>query len=322
MNRSVHARLAQLTLGGDFLVISMTCAAALLACGGSSDEPGDGAGGSDAADAVDSGDGVSGTEIELLGIPAGRFTMGSPDDEPGRDDEEVQHEVTLTRTFLLSRTEVTQGQWESVMNTNPSLLDTPSLPMGDVNWWDTLEYTNRLSVSEGLVACYTLTGCTGTPGWNFSCTGVSVNAADGNPLLCAGYRLPTESEWEYAYRAGTTTAFYNGGITDTDCDDPNLDQIGWYCGNGSRREVVGLSLPNAWGLYDMAGNVFEWCWDWYGTYPGAVSDPLGPTTGSFRVFRGGSFFIDASFARAAFRGFIAPSVRGSSFGFRLARTAP
>jgi formylglycine-generating enzyme required for sulfatase activity len=248
--------------------------------------------------------------------------MGSPSGELGRSTDETQHAVTLTRAYLLSRTEVTQGQWESVMNTDPSLLDNPNLPVVDVTWWDALEYANRVSASEGLAACYSLTGCTGTPGSGFSCTGVTVTASGGNPLLCAGYRLPTESEWEYAYRAGTTTAFYNGGITDPDCDDPKLDEIGWYCGNSSGAAVVGQKLPNAWGLYDMAGNVWEWCWDWYGTYPGAVSDPPGPPTGSNRVLRGGSFSNAASLARAARRDFDVPSNRFSDLGFRLARTAP
>jgi formylglycine-generating enzyme required for sulfatase activity len=150
-----------------------------------------------------------------------------------------------------------------------------------------------------------------------------VNAAGQNPYNCVGYRLPTESEWEYAYRAGTTTAFYNGEITDDDCADPNLDQIGWYCGNSDVQvHSVGEKESNAWGLYDMAGNVWEWCWDGYVPYLGAVSDPLGPATGSDRVIRGGSFGNGASDARAADRDFLGPSSRIGSLGFRLARTAP
>jgi formylglycine-generating enzyme required for sulfatase activity len=214
--------------------------------------------------------------------------------------------------------------WQDLMNTDPRLSEQPNLPMGS-SWWDALEYANTLSLAQGLPACYTLSGCTGIPGSTFTCTNWAVNNPSNNPLLCTGYRLPTESEWEYAYRAGTTTAFYNGDITQTGSTplDLNLDAIGWYSGNaGSSRKNVGIKLPNAWGLYDMAGNVFEWCWDFYGTYPGAVSDPLGPTTGSFGVLRGGSFFNFASNARAAYRFSNRPSVRDSSYGFRLARTAP
>jgi formylglycine-generating enzyme required for sulfatase activity len=259
----------------------------------------------------------------MLAIPAGTFAMGSPSGELGRDSDETQRAVVLTRAFLMSRTEITQGDWQAVMNTDVSLLNAPNLPMVNVNWWDAVEYANRLSERSGLAPCYTLSGCTGTPGSSFRCTGIAVNAAEGNPLACAGYRLPTESEWEYAYRAGTTSAFYNGGITDTGCNDPNLDQIGWYCGNSTdQRQVVGQKLPNAYGLYDMAGNVWEWCWDWYGTYPGAVSDPLVPGTGSFRVARGGSFNYDASNARAATRLSLDPSERFGPLGFRLVRTAP
>jgi formylglycine-generating enzyme required for sulfatase activity len=270
--------------------------------------------------------------LELVRIASGNFQMGSPTGELGRQSDEVRHSVVITRDFLMSTTEITQGMWQDLMNTNPTLSEQPNLPMGNVNWWDALEFANTLSLAQGLPACYTLSGCTGIPGSTFDCANWAVNNPSNNPLLCTGYRLPTESEWEYAYRAGTTTAFYNGDITQTESTplDLNLNAIGWYGGNsaGSPKNV-GIKLPNAWGLYDMAGNVFEWCWDWYGTYPGAVSDPLGPATGSGRVLRGGSFSGDGVVvvsatpaARAAYRLGWDPSFRYTDFGFRLARTAP
>jgi formylglycine-generating enzyme required for sulfatase activity len=263
--------------------------------------------------------------LEFVRIANGSYTRGSPLNEPDRFSDETQHSVVITRPFLLQVTEVTQAQWQLYMNTDPRLDEAPNRPMANVNWWDAIEFANTVSLAQGLPACYTLSGCTGIPGSTFQCTNWAVNNPTNNPLLCTGYRLPTEGEWEYAYRAGTTTAFYNGAITHTGSTplDLNLDAIGWYSGNsGDRTQNVARKLPNAWGLYDMAGNVWEWCSDWYGTYPGAVSDPLGPATGSRRVVRGGSFIYGASLARAAYRGFDAPSYRDSFYGFRLSRTAP
>jgi formylglycine-generating enzyme required for sulfatase activity len=136
------------------------------------------------------------------------------------------------------------------------------------------------------------------------------------------YRLPTEAEWEYAARAGSTTAFANGGISVLECSyDPNLDAMGWYCGNsGSKTHPAAQKLPNAWGLYDMHGNVWEWCQDWYGIYPsGAVLDPTGPSSGANRVIRGGSWYHYARSCRSAFRGSFSPGDRRYLLGFRLAR---
>ncbi len=267
--------------------------------------------------------------LEFVRIPAGTFQMGSPTGELGRNTDEVRHSVTITRDFLMSTTEITQSMWQDLMNSDPALSEQPNLPMVNVNWWDALEFANALSLAQGLPACYTLSGCTGVIGSTYDCTAVTDNAVGGNPLLCTGYRLPTESEWEYAYRAGTTTAFYNGDITHAGSTplDPNLDAIGWYPGNSaSTRKNVAIKLPNAWGLYDMAGNVNEWCWDLYGVYPGATSDPLGSATGSSRVLRGGGYSVGgaggASVARAAYRRSFGPSFRRPYDGFRLARTAP
>jgi formylglycine-generating enzyme required for sulfatase activity len=263
-------------------------------------------------------------------VRAGTFTMGSPTGEAGRLSEETQHMVTLTRDYLIQTTEVTQGQWVSVSGgTNPSS-NTPcgnSCPVDSVDWYSAVAFTNALSVRQGLPACYTLSGCSDPPnGWqngrHSGCTGATFVG-----LSCTGYRLPTESEWEYAARAGTTTATYRGNLSGSvnDCTtaQPNLDPIAWWCFNsGSRSSAAGTRTANAWGLYDILGNVFEWTGDWYGTYPGTATDPVGPGTGSSRVFRGGSFLNDASYARAARRNRNAPSARDSLYGFRLARTAP
>jgi formylglycine-generating enzyme required for sulfatase activity len=148
-------------------------------------------------------------------------------------------------------------------------------------------------------------------------------AAYATPYACPGYRLPTEAEWEYAARAGTTTGTYNGTSTLTDCTNPNpiLDPIAWFCGNaGSTTHAAGGKAANAWGLYDMLGNVWEWVHDWHTTYPGDVSDPWGPAAGSYRVVRGGGWNYDAQIARAAYRGSGVPSYRSSLLGFRPVRS--
>ena len=265
-------------------------------------------------------------------VPAGTFTMGSPEDELGRWDYEDQHEVTLTQDFYLQQTEVTQAQWEALMGNHQDDAGCGGdCPVDDVNWWEALAYANALSAQQGLPACYTLEGCNGvSPGQGMGCSSVSVNAPGRNLYQCAGYRLPTEAEWEYAYRAGTTTAFYNGDIISAYDRDPHMDAIGWYYENSDyEKHPVGQKTPNAWGLYDMAGNVEEWCWDWYGRYPPyAVTDPSGPgsVSGLKRVQRGGSWVGSADRARAASRSYAYPHRRDnfesfSFVGFRLARSA-
>jgi formylglycine-generating enzyme required for sulfatase activity len=269
--------------------------------------------------------------LEFVRIEAGTFQMGSPTGELGRQSDEIRHSVTLTRDFFMGRTEVTQNQWQELMNTDAALVEQPNLPM-PASWWDAAAFANALSLSQGLPQCYLLEGCTGTPGDGFGCTGVSVNTVDSNPLTCTGYRLPTEAEWEYSYRAGTTTAFYNGPITSADGFDPNLDLIAWCSFNASQRQNVGGKLPNAWGLYDMAGNVWERVWDWYGEYTGTVTDPISSPGSGQRVIRGGSFSLCEYFdcgrynrvsnGRAAFRAFQPSAGAAGAIGFRLARTAP
>jgi len=246
-------------------------------------------------------------------IEPGTFTMGSPEGELGRYDDETQHTVTLTRAFLLQATEVTQGEYEALIGFNPSEFTAcgASCPVESVSWYDAIAYANAFSVAEGLPACYDARG-----------------AVVGGATVydCVGYRLPTESEWEYAARAGTTTATYLGDLSGNpySCDpQPSLDSIAWFCGNSfSTPQPVGGKSPNAWGLYDMLGNVWEWTSDWYDAYPGSVTDPVGPSIGSFRVVRGGSWDYYAQFARSAGRSIGSPALRYSNFGFRLARSLP
>ena len=187
-------------------------------------------------------------------------------------------------------------------------------PVEAVSWYEAVDYCNALSEREDRTPAYELDGTSVT--WD--------PAANG-------YRLPTESEWEYACRAGTTTAFYSGPITKPRCELAwNLDRIGWYCGNNGEvgdpdygTKEGGQKVPNAWGLYDASGNVWEWCWDWYGDYPaGPVTDPTGPDSGSSRIFRGGSWLSYADNGRSAYRVRFAPDYRGNHLGFRPAISSP
>jgi formylglycine-generating enzyme required for sulfatase activity len=221
-------------------------------------------------------------------IPAGTFMMGSPESELGRGLDEALHKVTLTRSFYMQTTEVTQGQWETVMGINPSCFSEcgPNCPAEEVSWNDAQDFIVALnSRGEGI------------------------------------YRLPTEAEWEYAARAGSTTVFSNGDITVKDCRlDPNLNTIGWYCGNTISTKPVTQKQPNAWGLYDMHGNVWEWVQDWHGSYPTtAVIDPTGPENGLARVIRGGGWSSSACNCRSANRAYYTPDVRHGVLGFRLLR---
>jgi formylglycine-generating enzyme required for sulfatase activity len=279
---------------------------------------------------------------EWTTTPAGSFWMGTPDgscpsdytgpggasctSELGRFDDEDLHYVTLTHAFELMRTEVTQAQFEALMDYNPSVFAScgGTCPVEMVSWHEALTFANALSAQAGYAACY---DCTGT-GESVTC---ELKAAYSKPQACSGYRLPTESEWEYAARAGTLTAFSNGAITNMGCSplDTNLDAIGWYCGNASSTpHPVAGKTPNAWGLYDMSGNVSEWTWDGYQrTYPaGSVAsplvDPVGPLSASDRVVRGGDSFFDARYARCGDRTFGTQGIRDNLLGFRLARSVP
>ena len=251
-------------------------------------------------------------------INAGTFQMGSPSSEICRSNDETQHQVTLTHKFEIQSTEVTQAQFTSLMGYNPSNFSScgGTCPLEKVNWYEAAAYANALSAQVGKAKCYK---CTGS-GKSVSCTEATAYAGK-KVYTCPGYRLPTEAEWEFAYRAGTSTAFYNGGITSCSSKDANLEKIGWYYQNSSSTtHPVGQKTPNTWGLYDMAGNVWEWCHDWYGSYPSSsVSDPVGPT-GSSRVLRGGSRDRDPNNVRAANRDYYSPAGRLNDIGFRCTRT--
>lgn len=253
-------------------------------------------------------------------IPAGLFKMGSPSSEAGRFEDETQHDVEITRSFFLKETEVTQAEWKALMGNNPSRFSScgGNCPVEKASWYDALAYCNALSKEEGLSTCYDLSKCTGTPGTEgYTCP----DNLDFD-LSCTGYRLPTEAEWEYAYRAGTTTAFYNGGISNTEGKDANLETIGWYDKNSdSSTHPAKGKAPNALGLYDMSGNIYEWTWDQYGDYPSTRQrDPKGASSGSFRVLRGGSWYDVARVARAAIRYVVSPDYRVRIVGFRPARS--
>jgi formylglycine-generating enzyme required for sulfatase activity len=229
--------------------------------------------------------------MKLVLIPKGKFMMGSPESEESRDENETQHEVTISKDYYLGVYEVTQAQYEKVMGKNQSHFqgaivgnENADLPVENVSWDDAVEFCKKLS--------------------------------DLPEEKKAGrvYRLPTEAEWEYACRAGSKTAY------SFDDEEGLLPEYGWFNRNSSdRTHTVGLLEPNAWGLYDMHGNVWEWCSDRHGEYPkGAVSDPTGPKVGSYRVYRGGSWGINAANCQSAYRNGYSPSLRNSFLGFRVA----
>lgn len=281
------------------------------------------------------------TCADWVTVQNGTFTMGSPTSELGRSDDEQSHFVTLTHNISMSIYEVTQGQWTGLIGWNPSNWSScgPDCAVESISWYDSLAYANALSTEAGYSPCYSLSNivcedgssvasqyqnCMNNSKGGIDSATVSLNGVD-SVYECEGYRLPTESEWEYVVRAGTTTAFYNGEITYTDCElDPNLDSIGWYCGNrsGHYGEItVGLKESNSWGLYDMSGNVWEWVWDWWWTnFEVTQPDPEGAEEGSLKVARGGSTDYGAKFCRSAMRGGFPPAERYSDLGFRLVRT--
>ena len=228
--------------------------------------------------------------IKLNKIPPGTFMMGSPESEPDRSDNEHQHPVTISKAFYMQTTEVTQGQWKALMGTEPwkggrNVEEGTDYPAVYVSHDEAVEFCRKLSKQEAVE-----------------------------------YRLPTEAEWEYACRAGTTTAYSFGD------DQSKLGQYAWYQKNAwdigeKYAHRVGQKLPNAWGLYDMHGNVWELCQDWATSYGEAkvVSDPVGPEDGERHLLRGAAFKYQPNYLRSAGKSSVPPSFHNLDFGFRLVR---
>lgn len=245
---------------------------------------------------------------EIL-IKKGAFEMGKHTEF----SENPVRVVTINTPFYMTETEITQKQWSDIYGHNPSWFKGEKLPVETISWYEALEYCNALSVRNGLEPCYTFV------------TDDSVHC----DFLRNGYRLPTEMEWEYAARAGAKLDTPNGDISSTidGCLplDPALDDVAWYCGNADfTTHNVAEKQPNQWGLYDMLGNVQEWCWDWYDAYYYAESPPndaRGPALGTLKSCRGGSWYNQVFLSRLSARLFYRPSNRTNMIGFRIVRKA-
>lgn len=249
--------------------------------------------------------------MRLVYIPPGTFIMGSPESEQGRQWYEKQHRVTISKGFYIGETEVTQGQWETLVKPNPSAFSDMGkhYPVDSVTWNECIQFIRFLNKYEGTNK----------------------------------YRLPTEAEWEYACRAGSKTAFAKGPITiDFSCNKPehSIVKMAWYCYNSGlagpardfRPHPVKTLKPNAWGLYDMHGNVQEWVQDsckWRNfwrtrvgvitdTYKKNIVDPLSKS-GEHRIIRGGGWYQNSKYQRSAYRSLYKPGVRRNSLGFRIVR---
>ena len=252
--------------------------------------------------------------MQYILIKGDTFQMGSPENEPERSSDEVQHNVTVGN-FYMSKTEVSQKEYQEIMGVNPSATKGDALPVTNITWYDAVQYCNKLSQKEGLTPCYTISGTTVT--WK--------KAANG-------YRLPTEAEWEYAARANTSTPFNFGDYvhnSDANCYNAygyNNDASGnWVNGSGAYlRKTVAVDqyAANDYGLYNMHGNVAEWVWDWYSEYDFQKSaDPTGSESGNAKIVRGGGWNDHPKHIRSAYRGAQPADVGLYSIGIRPVRNA-
>jgi len=257
---------------------------------------------------------------QMVRIEPGSFSMGSAAGEAGRAADEQQHQVTLERAFLLSSTEVSQGLYRAITGRNPAMgvgdstvMTGERLPVQGVSWLDAVSFCNSLSEREGLLPAYTISG-------------VHLR----RHLDADGYRLPTEAEWEYAARAGEAGLFSGAADAATACSVANVadSSVGrsdaFPCSDGlPGLAPVASREPNAWGLYDLTGNLWEWVYDLHAAYPErALLDPSGPPEGQERVYRGGSWLDGPGSARIAARRKAAPAESSIQLGFRLARSLP
>ena len=253
--------------------------------------------------------------IKLRRIPSGSFDMGSHDsDEFIRNNERPQHRVTLTQSFLAGVYPVMQGDFQRVMEFNPSISsDDPNCPVDNVTWYTALEFCNKLSDEDGQPRYYELTNVKRRSSGTIERADVSILGGDG-------YRLLTEAEWEYVCRAGCSTPWCFGDLV------VHVTHYAWFFDNSpSGTQPVGLKKPNSWGLYDMHGNVMEWCFDWfselYYQQCGEVENPTGADDGTGRTIRGGSWQFGPEATRCACRNSSNPENSSNMIGFRIARNA-